>query len=127
MHSENFKASVQYGDWKGTSASDNSDNQRINDWLIQNGHKDEGEFLVGIEMYAGNIKDSVSVKFLLITVDGFDNVEAKIASSTDPVEVKRVTVDMPIMDFLAFFKRFSISFSSHGIFDNVLYTPIEAE
>lgn len=127
MYSENFKASVQYDDWKGTSASDDSDNQRINDWLKQNGHKDEGDFLVGIEMYAGNIKDSVSVKFLLISLDGFDNVEAKIASSTDPVEVKRVTVGMPIMDFLAFFKRFSISFSRNGIFDNVLYTTIEAE
>ena len=45
MATEKFIASVQYGDWKGTSAADGADRNGLRDWLEANGHKKSDEFL----------------------------------------------------------------------------------
>jgi len=125
MHAQTFKAGVQYGDWKGTSAADDSDQDRLYDWIEKANLKKEGEFLVGVDMYAGEHKGDVSVKLLFFPLDGFDNVEAKIASTNGPVEVRVVRHDMPLQEFMGLFKRFNIAFSRHGIFEGQEFTEID--
>lgn len=131
MYSENFKASVQFGDWKGTSAADNSDSREMARWLEESGHKKDGEFLIGVELYADNRvgpnNEPVSINFLFVELDGFENVQAKFDSTNEPPQLKRVRVDMKLSEFFTFFKRFSISFSSHGLLDNVVYSPIDTQ
>lgn len=119
MATEKFQASVQYGDWKGTSAADNADNGDASAWLEANGHKEPGEILIGISIWAGENhgehRDPISVTFLLASADGHDTIKAKIEAGSGPLPVKRVQVDMSVVEFFGLFKRLSVAFSLHGI------------
>jgi hypothetical protein len=129
MQTESFKASVQYGDWKGTSAADGADKKDANDWLVKNGHKQEGEFLLGITMLAGENhgvhEDPIYVEFLLATPGDHDNIKQLIDTSKAPILVKKVKVEMSLVEFFGLFKRFSINFSSHGMLDGHEYTYMD--
>jgi hypothetical protein len=129
MYSEHFTASTQYDDWKGTSAADNADKTGMNQWLEQKGHKLDDEFLIGVEIIAGEShgehKDPVSVEFLLVQLAGFENVEAKFNSTPGPVELKSVSVDMPIVEFLGLFKRFNIALSRSNMLNGREFTRVD--
>lgn len=126
MPTETFRASVQYGDWKGTSAADNADKGDAEDWLEAKGHKKPDEFLLGVTLWAGENqgkhKDPVSVTFLLASPRDHDSVKAQIQSAGGPVMVRRVQVEMKLLEFFGLFKRFSVAFSSHGMLDEREYT-----
>lgn len=125
MQPTNFKASVQYGDWKGTSAADSADEGDAKDWLKNNGLIQTGEFLIGITFFAGenhgSHKDPVFVEFLLATPGDHDSIKAAIETGA-PLVVRRVKADMGLMEFFGLFKRFSICMSSHGMLDDRQYT-----
>lgn len=125
MHKEKFNASVQYGDWKGSSAADSADKGDAKDWLEKNGLIQEGEFLLGITLFAGenhgSHNDPVSVEFLLSTPGDHDSVKAMIDTGASVV-VRRVRADMNLVDFFSLFKRFSIYLSSHGMLEGHEYT-----
>ena len=126
MGTNRFIASVQYDDWKGGAAADRADKNSPEEWLQVNGHKNENEFLLGITMFAGENhgvhKDPVSVDFLLATPGDHDSVKAMIDSAHGPVEVRKVSVSMNLVDFFGLFKRFSVTLSSHGILGEREYT-----
>lgn len=115
MTTDNFRASVQYGDFKGTSAADRADKGGANDWLVKNGLKNEGEFLLGIELFVGENhgvhRDPVHISFLLATAGNYDTVKNMVDSTSGPIPVRRIAVEMPIAEFFGFFKRFSITLS----------------
>lgn len=115
MPTEVFVAGVQYDDWKGTSAADDADNFSPRTWLTDNGHADADDVLVGVAMSVGENygqhKDPVYVEFLLVSLEGHDNIQSKLDAGDDPIEVKRVRVDMNVADFLALFKRFNVALS----------------
>jgi len=71
MQPTNFKASVQYDDFKGTAAADEGNNGDARDWLVKKGPIQEGEFLLGITLFAGenhgSHQDPLFVEFLLAT------------------------------------------------------------
>ena len=125
MATEIFKASVSYGDWKGTSAADEADTNKLRDWLKQNNYMDSGEFLVGISIFAGENhgahKDPIFVNFLLTSPGDHDSVKAMIDSNYGPIKVKKVSIEMNLNEFFGFFKRFSVSFSSHGMLSDREY------
>lgn len=129
MPVENFRASVQYGDLKGSAAADRADQGDVSSWLEKNGLKQDGEFLLGISFFAGENhgehEDPVFVEFLLATPGDHDSVSAMIGAHNGPVLVRRVKTDMPIAQFFGFFKRFSVSLSSHGMLDGRDYTYVE--
>ena len=126
MATEKLMASVQYGDWKGTSAADGADINGPSEWLQANGHKKSGEFLLGVDMFVGEThgahKDPVHVSFLLASPGDHDSVKAMIDSKQGPVNVRKVSVEMKLTEFFGLFKRFSIAFSSHGMLDDRDYT-----
>lgn len=122
MSSSKFTASVQYNDFKGESAADTADLEDASKWLEENGHLTDGEILVGIELFAGENhgehQDPVYINFFLATSGDFDTVREMIDSNKEAVNVKKVSVEMPISDFLGLFKRFSIVLSRDGLLEN---------
>lgn len=118
MTTETFNASVQYGDWKGTAAADRADNHDPERRLEKNGTKKPNEFLIGIEIWAGENhgkhKDPISVTFLLASASDHDTVKNQIETGK-PLQVRKVREDMNLVDFFGLFKRFSVSISNHGM------------
>ena len=126
MQTEAFKAAVQYGDFSGTSAADGADKGDVSDWLKKKGLVQEGEFLVGITLYAGENhgkhEDPVYVEFLLATNTDHDNFQAMLDSHSGPVVVRRLKQQMPLAEFFGLFKRFSVYVSAHGMLEGREYT-----
>lgn len=118
---EIFKATLQYDDLKGSSAADRADKSDASDWLINNGHMQNGEFLVGITMFAGENhgthRDPISVTFLITDDKGF----IALGHNSNDYEIRKVRVDMNITDFFALFKRFEVTLSSNGCLEGKEY------
>ena len=120
MMTENFKASVQYGDWKGSAAADNADLGTLRDVIVSKGLMEEGrEFLVGCDMYVGenrgeNIRGPY-IKAYVYEQGGHDNVAAQIASTTGPISLREVELDLTLEQFLMLFKRFNVKLSARGL------------
>ncbi len=118
---EVFKASVQYNDLKGSCAADRADNSDATEWLRNNGHIQENEFLVGISMFAGENhgehRDPVSVTFLITDETGF----RALGQNSSDYEIRKVNVDMEITAFLALFKRFEITLSTNSCLEGKEY------
>lgn len=115
MQNECFVAGVQYDDWKGTSAADASDERGASAWLKENGYSDEDEVLVGIEMFVGENhgqhEDPVYISFLLIPLEGHETIEPMLNTGGEPINVRRVEVQMNVAEFFALFKRFNVALS----------------
>ena len=126
MTTERFRASAQYGDIRGTASADRADKADADQWLMDRGLKQDHEFLVGITMFAGENhgkhEDPIYVRFLLAERGDYDTVKTAIDASEGPFAVRCVRTEMPIADFLALFKRFSIYISAHALLDGKEYT-----
>ncbi len=121
MTQEVFKAGVQYGDMKGTAAADEHDQQKLRDFLVAKGLWKDGDFLIGVEMYSGEVhtqtqENPISVTLLLATGEGYENIQAAIDSG-NPLHVRRIKIEMKLSEFFGFFKRFNITVSRHGLID----------
>ena len=129
MQVENFHASVQYGDLKGSAAADSADRGDANDWLNSNGLKQEGEFLLGITLYVGENhgkhEDPVYDEFLMASAGDHDNVQQLIDADEGPIVVRRVKRQLSLVEFFGLFKRFSVHISSHGMLEGKDYTYVE--
>ena len=123
---ENFKASVQYGDLKGSSAADRADITNAAKWLKEEGHINDDEFVLGISMSIGENhgahRDPVSVVFLVSGLNGHENIPEMIQASGEPIQVKKISVNMNIVDFLALFKRLEITLSNGGLLEGKSYS-----
>lgn len=101
MESENFKASAQYNDWKGTAAADDADQDDFSDYLRGIGKLSDNEVVDGISFYSA---------------PNFTHVNAYIRDNAGGL--RRITVPMGVDDFFKKFKRFSIYISRDGRFDD---------
>ncbi|EKO3566966.1 hypothetical protein [Vibrio metschnikovii] len=123
---ETFRASVQYGDMKGSSAADKADLEHAATLLEKSGDISQNEFVVGISMWAGENHgihtDPVSVKFLVTELNGYASIPEMLEANSDSFEVRVVRKDMNIADFLALFKRLEITLSTGGIIEGKSYT-----
>ncbi|WP_265422864.1 hypothetical protein [Aeromonas salmonicida] len=118
---EIFKASVQYNDFKGSSAADRADDSNASEWLKNNGHIQDGEFLVGISMYIGENhgthRDPVSVTFLITDAVGF----RALGEGSDKYKIRKINVNMNVVDFFSLFKRFEVTLSSNSCLEGKEY------
>lgn len=107
---------IQYNDYKGEAAADNSDVLSVSRWLKEEGHLGEDESVVGISMSVGENQgkheDPVYVRFLVLNYDEYQSVIRK-----NPIPVKVIDLEMAIADFLALFKRFEVAISDNGELD----------
>jgi len=117
---ENFTASVQYGDWKGTAAADDADGKKISDLLKNRGLLQEGEFVVGVrafigENHGGNVRDPY-VEVLIAEAGNYDTVRAMFASTPDPLPLKKVILtNLTLVEFIGLFKRLEIAIARSGL------------
>ncbi|CAM0557783.1 hypothetical protein [Vreelandella titanicae] len=123
MATENFKASVQYNDLKGSAAADRADFDDAEKWLSEKTRIQDGEHLVGIKVFIsenhGDCNEPIFVEFLIDShVRDTQRLPGKEGS---PIELKRVRADMSINDFFALFKRFEITLSPDGDLENKYY------
>ena len=129
MQIENFHASVQYGDLKGSAAADRADQGDAEDWLKKNGLTQEGEFLLGIKLYVGENhgkpEDPVYAEFLMASAGDHDNVQEMLDANAGPILVRRIKRQLSLLEFFGLFKRFSIHISSHGMLEGKDYTYVE--
>lgn len=122
---QQFKASVQYNDLKGSVAADEADKTSISKWLTEKGLINADEHVLGISMCAGenhgSHRDPVSVIFLVSDRKGYNNIPEMIESTDGPMQVKKVGMDMNITDFFALFKRFEVTMSTKGMIEGKMY------
>ena len=123
---EIFQASVQYNDLKGSVAVDNADMINATSWLKKNKYIKDDKSLIGISMWAGeNHKKSdkpLSVTFLVKELGGNKTIPDIINDSNETLNVKKVKVDMNIIDFMALFKRLEITLSPDGMLEGIEYS-----
>ncbi|VWD48196.1 hypothetical protein BCO18175_07405 [Burkholderia contaminans] len=113
---ETFKASTQYGDWKGSASADHSDATTLADLLLERELRTRDEFLAGVELYIGeNHNNSLGytrVVAYLVDGAGFDNALQAIEQAGPALKLKKVDVDLKLEEFLGLFKRFSVTLSN---------------
>lgn len=126
MQTQTFCASTQHGDWLGTSAADGA---AIRKWVEDQGLVNEGEFVLGLEMCSGEShgvhKDPVNLNILLAQPGDHDNIKLMLDATKGPVLVRRVSVELSLLEFFGLFKRFSIKLSSHGMLGERQYTFLD--
>lgn len=98
-----FSAGVQYNDFKGTVATDISDNIALADYLVTKGKAEKGERVVGFRIASGEnrgtpVTDVSFVAYLLRSADFEPTPEA----------VRAVEIRITPGEALAFFKRFDL-------------------
>ena len=129
MATEKFLASVQYGDWKGTSSADEADRKGLQEWVKANHYNKSDEILLGVSIYVGENYEAhqapIFVNFLFASPGDHDSVKSMIDSSQGPVNVRKVSVEMKLAEFFGLFKRFSIALSSRGMLGEKDYTYVE--
>lgn len=115
---EIFKATTQYNDYKGTAAADDHDTADMSALLRQKGMLGEGEIVVGVKMFSGEVHDQTQDKPVFVHVyiagpsmDSF----AKQVEVEDPVTVRVVDLEMHLNEFFGLFKRFEVAISRHGV------------
>jgi len=123
---ETFQASVQYNDLKGSVAADHADMTDSTSWLKNNKYIKDDEFVIGISMWAGENHgkhdDPVSVTFLVKELGGNKTIPDIINDSNETLNVKKVEVDMNIVDFMGLFKRLEITLSTDGMLEGIEYS-----
>jgi hypothetical protein len=113
-----FRASVQYGDWKGTAAADNADFNAIQKKLRETGILTPSEFLVGFEAYAGETRGDegpyFSCRAFIIDGDKFETAKAAV-DAQNPIPVIARDMELSLLDFFALFKRFDMVLTHRGL------------
>jgi len=77
-------------------------------------------------MYSGENhgvhKDPIFVEFLVSELKGYDNLPEMIQNNEEPIQVRKIEVEMKLADFFAFFKRFEVTLSIAGMLDGKEYS-----
>lgn len=110
MTTERFRAGVQYDDWRGTAAADNADKNDLASYLEERGLFDRGrEFILGVNFSALDYDvDEPFIHVIIADQSGYDDTSRWLRDQRDPIPVKRVTLEMPLVDFLRLFKRLDV-------------------
>ncbi|MEE4679824.1 hypothetical protein V2K56_09240 [Pseudomonas alliivorans] len=120
MSMDFFNASVQYNDYKGTTAADAHDSHAIDAYMVSNGLKSEDERIIGIKMWSGENHGSVprqpvDITAYLVESPSFEEVRIAL-ESPNAVPVKQVRFEMSLEQFFGLFKRFEIAITRHEEF-----------
>lgn len=114
MPTDTFRASVQYGDWTGTVAADNADQNDLRDLLAAKNLFDrEKEFLLGASLWIGeNHGGKVQAPYVSAIItpldNTYDNLDTKLGALRGPIPVRRVEIELTLEEFIGLFKRFAI-------------------
>jgi hypothetical protein len=121
MPTDTFRAGVTYGDWTGTAAADNADQNDLRDLLAAKKVFDrEKEFLLGASLWIGeNHGGKVQAPFVSAIItpldNAYDNLELKLEALQGPIPVRRVEVELTLDEFVGLFKRFAVVLTTRGL------------
>jgi len=112
-----FKAKTTYGDYEGTASIDNADVNRINSYITKNNLIKEKHFIIGFDMYCGEVIDKKHFDIVAYYFDDVDNFEdaKKIIDSGSNLSVRKVEFKIPTNTLMKLFKRFSIAVHPNGL------------
>lgn len=118
MRTESFRANVQYNDLKGTAAADDHDQHTITDHLKENGLIQDGDTVVGVKFWSGEVHGRtqgrpVSVSVYVVNAVGFEQA-ARALDGEGAVDVREVRFEMDLAEFFGLFKRFEVAISRFG-------------
>ena len=105
---------VQYGDWHGTAAADDTHLNSLDNYLKRKNLIEPGEFLIAAEVFVGETDDSgklgsVSARaFLFRGHSTKEGVQAALAKIEGPIPVREVDIPLTLGKFVALFKRFDV-------------------
>ena len=106
-----FEASVQYNDFKGSTASDRSDTESLVQYRISQGFADDDELVIGCRFgFSGNHGQEVYVNSVVIylkkNVGEFEKA---------PEIVRAIDIPMTLPKLFSFFKRFDLVMNVDGL------------
>ena len=120
-----LKASVQYGDWHGTAAADNSDfEMTVYKYLEKKNQIKPGEFLLAVQLYTGSEMkvgklDKPYIRAYLLEGAGhFEAAKARLdelEAAGEPIPVREVEINVPLGEFVSWFKRFSVMLTARDL------------
>jgi hypothetical protein len=120
-----LKAGVQYGDWHGTAAADNSDfEMTVHGYLEKKNLIKPGEFLLAVQLYSGSENQNKKLEepyiraYLLADAGDFKAAKARLdelEAAGEPIPVREVEINVPLGEFVSWFKRFSVVFTARDL------------
>ncbi len=127
-----LKSKTQYGDMKGSTTADRHDTRDIHQFLIEKGLIDEGDIVVGIDAYSGEVHKKRQDEPLDVTilVSKASRVFATIPdelAETGTLKVEKIDTQIPLNEFFGLFKRFSLTLSSKGNLEGVEFTILNEQ
>ncbi len=126
----NFKASVQYNDFRGTAAADRGDNADLLDHFREQGYVKDNEVLVAIAFWSGeNHGGPVKEMSVTLTVAGLQNHKTLDDFLADPSRpsLRSIHVDMTNDEFFGFFKRFNVVLTHRSYGDEITANDYEVD
>ncbi len=128
MKVKEFLSTMPDDDYRGTASASRAERSGLQQWLVERGLTRKGEYLLGIEFITqenhGTHVDPVTVMALMATRGEFASIQEMIDASS-LVAVRRVSVEMSLLEFFGLFRRLSIAFSANGALSNRRYAYFE--
>lgn len=114
--SERFQAGTQYGDWKGTAAADEFGDvtDQFDELFEATGNVDpDKEIMIGFGFYYSEGIFLCSGYFHPLPEENdrghYPSLNAKFQKDQiDPIQVKKVDVELTLEQFFKYFKRFNV-------------------
>lgn len=122
---EDFNAGVQYDDYKGTVACDDTDLTTLKSELRKLFDLEKHSEIIGIKVdanYKGRTSEIDNLTVIIYLPENQD-YKNKIGSNEE-IKVKKLSKNISIQDFFKLFKRFQITLSSKGEFENAKYKVV---
>ena len=115
---EIFKAGVQYDDYKGSVAADDADTSTLKSALRKEFNLSDSEYIVGVSAYVNYLGRTTDIENInvKIYVSKEENLIHKIQNN-EKIKVKIFDKDLSISSFFKLFKRFELTLSSKGEFE----------
>jgi len=115
---EVFTAGVQYDDYKGSVAADDIDTSTLNSTLSKEFKLKDSEIIIGISAYASYAGRTTDIENINITayISVDENLDEKLQNN-EKIKVKKLDKDFSVNDFFKLFKRFELTLSNKGKFE----------
>lgn len=126
----NFKASVQYDDFRGSAAADRADDVTLVTYFKDKGYIGQNEQVLAIEFWSGENHggpaETLSVTVTVANLHGYETLPNFLADPNRP-PLRSINVDMSAGEFFGYFKRFHVVLTHKGYEDELAGNEYVAE
>jgi len=117
MREDTLKASVQYGDFKGTAAADHHDRRHLSDLAEKYGVDTDRYFVFGINIYIGETRGDklghtlvaiLAVETHVVKAASVDSIQRYVDEHEGKLAYVRFDIPASLEEDLLSFKRFNV-------------------